>query len=284
MQIQWFPGHMAKTAGLISDNLKLCDVVIELLDARIPASSRNPYLARLLGEKPRVLVLNKADIADPAANAAWKAHYEKEGVEAVFISARDEKVYDVVMGAVQKRLSALLEKRKGKGMQGAPIRMMVTGVPNVGKSTFINNLAGRASAKTGDRPGVTTGKQWVKLRGGAELLDTPGMLWQKFADDEIGMRLAFTGAIRDTILDMEELAVHLLVFLRDAYPDALTARYGISDVAEKDGYALLCDLAVKRHFLVRGGEPDTVRAANILIDECRAAKLGRISYELPAQK
>ncbi len=281
MQIQWFPGHMAKTAGLITDNLKLCDVVIELSDARIPSSSRNPYLARLLGEKPRVLVLNKADLADPKVNAAWKASYEKDGVEAVFISARDEKVYDVVMAAVRKRLTALLEKRKQKGMEGAPIRMMVTGVPNVGKSTFINNLAGRASTKTGDRPGVTTGKQWVKLRGGVELLDTPGMLWQKFADDEVGMRLAFTGAIRDTILDMEELAVYLLAFLRNAYPEALSMRYGLSDISEKDGYTLLCEIAENRKFLVRGGEPDTMRAANILIDECRAAKLGRISYERP---
>lgn len=279
--IQWFPGHMAKTARMITENLKLCDVVIELADARIPAASRNPYLMQLIGEKPRVLVLNKKDLADPAANDAWKAYFAETGTCAVFISSREEKVYDTVMRAVRERLAALLQKRKEKGMQGAPIRMMVTGVPNVGKSTFINNMAGRASTKTGDRPGVTTGKQWVKLRDGAELLDTPGMLWQKFADDAIGMRLAFAGAIRDAILDMEELAVHLLVFLKETYPSALEARYGLDVTADKDGYTLLCEIAEKRKFLVHGGEPDTLRAANILIDECRAAKLGRISYEMP---
>ncbi|MDD6308878.1 MAG: ribosome biogenesis GTPase YlqF [Clostridia bacterium] len=281
MQIQWFPGHMAKTARLIQDNLKLCDIIIELADARIPAASRNPYLSSLLGNKPRLLILNKADLADPAVNTLWKKQYDSQNITALFVNCRGEKISNLVMDAVRTKLAPLLAKRAAKGMQGAPIRMMVTGIPNVGKSTFINNLAGRAGAKTGDKPGITTGKQWIKLAGGGELLDTPGMLWQKFDDSETGIRLAFTGAVRDTILDMEELAVHLLLFLRSAYPAVLHSRYGIENVTKKEGYPLLCEIAEKRHFLVRGGEPDTERAANVLIDECRGGKLGRFSYERP---
>lgn len=281
MQIQWFPGHMAKTARLITENLKLTDVVVEIADARIPVSSRNPYLARLLGGKPRVLVLNKADLADPAVNALWKKQYEKDGVQVVFINSRDEKIWKAVIGSVEEALKELLLRRAEKNMQGKPIRMMITGIPNVGKSTFINNLSGKASTKTGDRPGVTTGKQWVTLRNGYELLDTPGMLWQKFEGEDEGLHLAFTGAIRDEVVDPEELAVALLVFLRDNYPAALAERYGIEAPENQDGYALLCSVARARNFVVRGGEPDTVRAARIIIDECRGAKLGRISFEKP---
>ncbi len=281
MQIQWFPGHMAKTARLITENLKLTDVVVEIADARIPRASRNPYLKQLIANKPQVLILNKTDLADPRACEAWKRYYTEKGESAVFVNSRDEKIWKPVISGVEEVLSDLLRRRAEKNMQGRPVRMMITGIPNVGKSTFINSLSGRASAKTGDKPGVTTGKQWVTLRNGYELLDTPGMLWQKFAEDAVGMRLAFTGAIRDTILDMEELAVHLLVFLRDTYPAALGARYGIEVTPEKDGYALLCDIAQNRNFLLRGGELDTERAAKILLDECRAAKLGAISYEFP---
>ncbi len=284
MQIQWFPGHMAKTARLIADNLKLTDVVVEIADARIPVSSRNPYLAKLLGNKPRVLVLNKADLADPAVNALWKQQYAKEGRQAVFINSRDEKVWKSVMDSVEEALKELLLRRAEKNMQGKPIRMMITGIPNVGKSTFINNLSGRASAKTGDRPGVTTGKQWVTLRNGYELLDTPGMLWQKFEGENEGLHLAFTGAIRDTVVDAEELAVALLAFLRDNYPEALAARYRIENPEEMDGYMLLCAVAEARNFRIRGGEPDTERAAQIVMDECRGAKLGRISFERPGEQ
>ncbi len=284
MQIQWFPGHMAKTARLITENLKLTDVVVEIADARIPVSSRNPYLRKLLGDKPAVLVLNKADLADPAVNALWKKQYEKMGVQVVFVNSRDEKIWKAVIGSVEEALKELLLRRAAKNMQGKPIRMMITGIPNVGKSTFINNLSGRASAKTGDRPGVTTGKQWVTLRNGYELLDTPGMLWQKFEGENEGLHLAFTGAIRDEVLDPEELAVSLLTFLRDWYPTALSERYRIENPADLDGYELLCAVARARNFVVRGGEPDTVRAAQIVIDECRGAKLGRISFERPGEQ
>ncbi|MBE7062771.1 MAG: ribosome biogenesis GTPase YlqF [Clostridia bacterium] len=283
MQIQWFPGHMAKTARLITENLKLTDVVIEIADARIPVSSRNPYLAKLLAGKPRVLVLNKADLADPAVNALWKKQYEKNNEQAVFINSRDDKIWKTVISGVEEALKELLQRRAEKNMQGKPVRMMITGIPNVGKSTFINNLSGKASAKTGDRPGVTTGKQWVTLRNGYELLDTPGMLWQKFEGENEGLHLAFTGAIRDEVVDPEELAVALLNFLRNFYPIALTERYRIENPADMDGYELLCSVAKARNFVVRGGEPDTVRAAQILIDECRGAKLGRISFERPEE-
>ena len=284
MQIQWFPGHMAKTARLITENLRLTDIVVEIADARIPLSSRNPYLAKLLGDKPRILVLNKADLADPAVNALWKKEYEKNGEKAVFVNSRDEKIWKTVIGGVEEALKDLLLRRAEKNMQGKPIRMMITGIPNVGKSTFINNLSGKASAKTGDRPGVTTGKQWVTLKAGYELLDTPGMLWQKFEGEEEGLHLAFTGAIRDEVLDPEELAVALLLFLRAEYPEALLQRYKIENPENEDGYGLLCAVAKARNFVVRGGEPDTVRAAQIVIDECRGAKLGRISFEKPGKK
>ncbi len=283
MQIQWFPGHMAKTARLISENLKLTDVVVEIADARIPRSSRNPYLNKLLGNKPRVLVLNKADLADPQVNALWKKRYAEKKEKVVFVNSRDEKIWKTIIDAVEEALQALLLRRKEKNMQGHPIRMMITGIPNVGKSTFINNMSGRASAKTGDRPGVTTGKQWVTLRSGYELLDTPGMLWQKFEGEKEGLHLAFTGAIKDEIIDVEELAFHMLVFLKENYPDAITARYGIENPSEMEGYELLCAVAERRKFIVSGGEPDTERAARIVIDEVRSAKLGRISFEKPEE-
>ncbi len=284
MQIQWFPGHMAKTARLITENLKLTDVVVEIADARIPSSSRNPYLAKLLGNKPRVLVLNKADLADPAVNALWKKYYEAKKQSVVFVNSRDEKIWKTVITGVEETLQELLKRRAEKNMQGRPIRMMVTGIPNVGKSTFINNLSGRASAKTGDRPGVTTGKQWVTLRNGYELLDTPGMLWQKFEGENEGLHLAFTGAIKDEVVDTEELAAELLLFLRQNYPAALMERYGIENTAELDGYGLLCAVADRRKFRISGGEPDTERAARIVVDECRGAKLGRISFEKPEKQ
>ncbi len=281
MQIQWFPGHMAKTARLITENLKLTDVVVEIADARIPVSSRNPYLNSILGNKPRVLVLNKADLADLSVNAEWKKAYAAQKQAVCFINSRDEKIWKTVLSSVEEALSELLRRRAEKNMQGRPVRMMITGIPNVGKSTFINNLSGKASAKTGDRPGVTTGKQWVTLRNGYELLDTPGMLWQKFEGENEGLHLAFTGAIKDDILDVEELSMELLLFLRDHYKDALTSRYGLESVEELDGYGLLCAVAAKRNFRISGGELNTERAARIVLDELRSAKLGRVSFERP---
>lgn len=283
MNIQWFPGHMAKTARLISENLKLADIVIEICDARIPRSSRNPYLKKLIENKPRLLILNKLDLADPKVCESWKAYYKKVEQSVVFVNSRDDKIWNKVIWGVEETLAELLKRRAEKNMQGRPIRMMITGIPNVGKSTFINNLSGRASAKTGDKPGVTTGKQWVTLRNGYELLDTPGMLWQKFEGEKEGIHLAFTGAIKDTVLDVEELAVELLLFLQKTYPDNLISRYKIDNLNELDGYGLLCAVAQKRGFLVRGGEPDTERAAHIVMDELRGAKLGRVSFEAPLE-
>lgn len=281
MNIQWFPGHMAKTARLIAENLKLTDIVIEICDARIPESSRNPYLKKLIENKPQLLVLNKTDLADPAVCEAWKAYYNKHDQSYVFVNSRDDKIWNKLITKVEETLSEVIKRRKEKNMHGKPIRMMITGIPNVGKSTFINNLSGRASAKTGDKPGVTTGKQWVTLRNGYELLDTPGMLWQKFEGEREGIHLAFTGAIKDTILDIEELSVELLMFLQHNYPEKITERYKIENPKDYDGYGLLCAVGKKRGFIVRGGEVDTERAAHIIVDEVRGAKLGRISFESP---
>lgn len=272
---------MAKTARLIAENLKLTDIVIEICDARIPESSRNPYLKKLIENKPQLLVLNKTDLADPAVCEAWKSCFNKQNQSYVFVNSRDDKIWNKVIAKVEETLSEVIKRRKEKNMHGKPIRMMITGIPNVGKSTFINNLSGRASAKTGDKPGVTTGKQWVTLRNGYELLDTPGMLWQKFEGEREGIHLAFTGAIKDTILDIEELSVELLMFLQHNYPEKITERYKIENPKEYEGYDLLCAVAKKRGFIVRGGEADTERAAHIVVDEVRGAKLGRISFESP---
>ena len=281
MNIQWFPGHMAKTGRLIQENLKLIDIVCEIADARIPYSSRNPYLDSLISSKPRLIILNKADIADESITDEWIRYYDKKGIRTLTADSKNSRVFTSFSKTVREILEDELKRRADRGMSGKSIRVMVTGVPNVGKSTFINNLSGKASAKTGDRPGVTTGKQWIKIQGGIELLDTPGMLWQKFENPRQGMNLAFTGAIKDTVVDLEELSVHLLNFLRDNYTENLCQRYKLSDIKDLEGYEILVMIGKKRGFLMSGGDTDTERTASILIDEFRGAKLGRISLERP---
>jgi len=272
---------MTKTRRMIQENLKLVDLIIELVDARLPLSSRNPEIDALVGQKPRLLLLNKADIADQNATDAWVEYFKQHGVEAMRISSVADKSLKMVLERCRALLSEQIARQKERGLVGRSIKLMVVGVPNVGKSSFINKLSGKKSAQVGDRPGVTRGKQWIRLQNGFELLDTPGILWPKFEDEQVGMYLAYTGAIKDDIMDVEELSCHLLELLATRYPQCLAERYKMDDVTDKTGYELLELLGRKRGFVVSGGEIDTLRAANILLDEFRAAKLGRISLEMP---
>lgn len=279
MNLQWFPGHMAKTRRLIEENLKLVDIVIELLDARIPQSSKNPEIDSLIKDKPRLVLLNKSDIADESVTNAWIESYRKLGTKAIAISTTKQNNFNFIFNQITDILKEKIEKQKEKGMVNRSIKIMVVGIPNVGKSSFINRLANRKSAITGDRPGVTKGKQWIRLKTGFELLDTPGILWPKFEDEEIGLNLAFTGAIKDEIMDTELLSMKLLEKLKALYPDSLTQRYKMTDFDDMDGWEMLNLLGKKRGFVISGGEIDTLRAANILLDEFRGAKLGNLSLE-----
>lgn len=284
MQIQWFPGHMAKTRRLITDSLKLVDVVIELVDARLPLSSRNPEIDRIVGSRPRVLVLNKADIADSDANAKWLSFFEKKGLAVILADSQSGKGLKNLDAAIEKVLAEKLERERQKGMQRRAIKMLVVGIPNVGKSSFINRLSGRAAAKTGDRPGVTTAKQWIKVAGKYEILDTPGILWPKFEDPEVGRRIAFTGGIKDEIMDIEELAYFLIGYLRQNYWELLQERYKITEDTETlDDFELLEFIGKKRGCIVSGGNIDTLRTSNLILDEFRAAKIGKITLELPSK-
>lgn len=281
MNLQWFPGHMTKTRRMIEENLKLVDIVIELVDARIPLSSRNPQINEIIGNKPRLLLMNKADIADEELNKKWEKYFLSTGVPTLPICSTSGKGLGVIFPKCREILKDKIESDKNKGIVNRTIKILVVGVPNVGKSSFINKLSGRKSAKTGDRPGVTTGKQWIHISKGFDLLDTPGILWPKFEDEQVGLRLAYTGAIRDEVIDVEELACYFLEYLRDNYPSALIQRYKMENFNELKGYELLELLGRKRGFVVSGGEIDTLRAASILLDEFRSAKLGRITLERP---
>ena len=281
MNIQWFPGHMTKAIRMMQDSLKLIDLVIELVDARLPLSSRNPKVDEIIGDKPHLLLLNKADIADPAATKEWEKYFASIGITALSVSSVSGKKLNFIFDKCKALLKDKIQREKEKGIVNRSIKIMVCGVPNVGKSSFINNLSGKKSAITGDRPGVTKGKQWIRLTNNFELLDTPGILWPKFDDDEVGLKLAYTGAVKDEIIDIEELACHLLVFLRNTYPDTLTSRYKMTDFDEMQGYEMLELLGRKRGFVVSGGEIDTERAAHILLDEFRGARLGNITLEKP---
>ena len=269
--VQWFPGHMKKAERMMEDSLKLVDVICELADARIPAASRNPDLdAIIAGRKPRLLVLNRSDQADPAVTALWREEYTRKGVPFIECDARSGRGVKALPEALRK-----LRDRQGT------LRAMVVGVPNVGKSTFINKVSGRKTAQTSDRPGVTRGKQWITVDSRLELLDTPGILWPRFDDPVIGERLAFTGAVKDEILDTEDLAAKLLLVLRDLYPDSIRERYGLEADPEAQGWELLEACARKRGFLMARGEVNTERMAAVLLDEFRGGKLGRISLEKP---
>ena len=281
MNIQWFPGHMAKTRRLIEENLKLVDIVIEIADARLVRSSRSPLLAELINKKPRILVMNKADIADRNVNAEWENYFKKNKISALFLNSLEGgKIPALISAAVTNELSDQIKKWEEKGLTGRRIRVMVTGVPNVGKSTFINALTGRRSAKTGDRPGVTTGKQWLKA-GKFELLDTPGILAPKFESEETGEHLAFSGAISDAVFDRLEAVCILLEFLRDNYGVELCRRYKLEDIEEMSGYEILRTVCKNRGFIISGGELDEERGASVVLDEFRAAKIAKVSLERP---
>jgi ribosome biogenesis GTPase A len=276
---------MAKTRRAISANLKLVDAVAELIDARAPLSSRNPEIDSLTARKPRIVLLNKCDLADSNATAAWVNYLKSENVTALAVDCKSGRGLNKLMPTLKATvLRELMEKRERSGMAGAPVRMMILGIPNVGKSSLINRLAGGKRAKVEDRPGVTRTKQWVKLQDGSELLDMPGVLWPKFEDQSAAVRLAFTGAISDDILDIETLAMKLLSFLAESYPQSLTERYKIELSDGDDGLALLEKVGRKRGMVVSGGEINTERAAITVLDEFRSGKLGRITLELPTAK
>lgn len=279
--IQWFPGHMMKTLRLIEKDVKNVDAVLQLLDARIPYSSLNPEIQKLVKHKPRLYVLNKADLADPAITAQWKKWFQKQGAGCLAISSKTKGAATAVRNEIEKELAELIARRTEKGIQGASIRVMVLGIPNVGKSTFINCWAGASKAKAADRPGVTRGKQWIGVSG-YELLDMPGVLWKKFDSLEIATNLAFIGSIKDNILDIEELAMGLLSQVKEVYPERLMERYKLDQSSlQLDAWDLLEAIGRKRGMLISGGEVNTERAAIMIVDEFRASKWGRISLEKP---
>ena len=284
MNIQWYPGHMTKTRRQMEADLKHVDIVVELVDARIPISSRNPDIDAICGDKPRIIMLNRADQADPQMTKVWTNYFIKErGMQAAAVDSRSGSGVGQMVSLARNALKEQIAKWQEKGQVGRPVRAMVVGVPNVGKSTFINKLARRKSAKAGDRPGVTRGKQWVSVDKGLELLDTPGILWPKFEDEVTGLHLAFTGAVKDEVTDMEGLACALLALLQDRYPQTLTERYRLTELDGKQGWELLELGARKRGMLISGGEADTERMAKVLLDEFRGGKLGRFTLERPEE-
>ncbi len=283
MNIQWYPGHMTKTRRQIEADLKNVDMVAEIIDARIPLSSRNPDIDAIVGDKPRLIVLNRADQADQKGNEAWTRWFRQKDYTVLVTDAKTGKGVKEFSATIQEALKEQIAAWRAKGQVGRPVRVMVVGVPNVGKSTFINQVAHRKSAKAGDRPGVTRGKQWVAVDSGLDLLDTPGILWPKFEDPQVGLNLAFTGAVKDDIMDTETLACHLLELLNTHYQDALIGRYKIAPDAEAQGWELLERAARKRGFLISGGEVDTLRMSNVLLDEFRGGKLGKVTLEWPQE-
>ena len=279
--LSWFPGHMTKTRRMIAAEIGHMDAVCEILDARIPLASRNPDVDELTAGKPRLVVLNRVDQADPEGTKRWADYFRGKGYAVLESDAKNGVGTAKFAGAVRELLADKLRAYAEKGMTGRVVRVMILGIPNVGKSTFINKVAKRKSAKASDRPGVTRGKQWVTVDRGLELLDTPGILWPKFEDETIGLHLAFTGAVRDAIMDVETLACHLILLLAQRKPEALTARFKIVPEEGMSGWDLLEAGARKRGFLISGGEVDTERMAKILLDEFRSGKLGRFTLELP---
>lgn len=277
--IQWFPGHMAKTRRKITESLSLVDAVVEITDARIPASSRNPELAGIVVNKPLIVLLNKSDMADPGETAKWIDWYKKQGITALAVDCRSGKGINAFEGAVKTVLKDKIEKNKEKGLVGKPLRLMIVGIPNVGKSSFINRLSKSSRAKVEDRPGVTRGNQWFSVGGGLELLDTPGVLWPKFDDERVGLRLAITGAIKDTVMDIETLAVRFIDEVKYKYGALLEQRYKFTLDTDAEAYDILCDIGRKRGMVIRGGEIDTERAAVMLMDEYRAAVIGRTTLD-----
>ena len=277
MNVQWYPGHMTKAKRQMQEDIKLIDLIIERVDARVPLSSRNPDIDELGKNKARMILLNKADLADERQTQAWKECFEKKGFHVVKVDSRSKAGMKAIQNVIQEACKEKKERDLRRGIKNRPIRAMVAGIPNVGKSTFINSFAGKACAKTGNRPGVTKGKQWIRLNKGVELLDTPGILWPKFEDQEVGIRLAFVGSIKDDILNMEELALKLLEFLADKYPGVLQERYGVGETGT--AVEILGAVAKARGCLKKGEELDYAKASGILFDDFRSGKLGKITLE-----
>ncbi|MCI5699855.1 MAG: ribosome biogenesis GTPase YlqF [Lachnospiraceae bacterium] len=279
MNYQWYPGHMTKARRMMQEDIKLIDLIIELVDARIPLSSRNPDIDQLGQNKARLILLNKSDLADDRLNDAWTEYFKEKGILVAQINARNKGSLKSLQGVILEACKEKLERDKRRGIQNRPIRAMVVGIPNVGKSTFINSFAGRACAKTGNKPGVTKGKQWIRLNKNVELLDTPGILWPKFEDQTVGLKLAMIGSIKDDILNVEELALEVIKALQNRYPGALQERYGVEEATEP--VAVMEQIAEVRKCLLKGNELDYLKTANIILDEFRNGKIGRFTLENP---
>ena len=280
MNIQWYPGHMTKAKRAMKEDMKLIDLVIELVDARVPLSSRNPDIDDLGAGKARMVLLNKSDLADERQNARWAAWFEDKGIHVVKVDARNKGTLKQVQSVIQEACKEKIERDRRRGILNRPIRTMVVGIPNVGKSTFINSFAGKACAKTGNKPGVTKGNQWIRLNKTLELLDTPGILWPRFEDQQVGLKLALIGSINDQILNKDELACELIRFLKKRYPQVLAERIGL-ETEGKEAAVILEEIARVRACLLKGGDLDVSRAAALLLDDFRAGKLGRITLEEP---
>ena len=277
MHFQWYPGHMTKVKRMMQENIKLIDLIIELLDARVPLSSRNPDIDELGKNKARLILLNKADLAEEKQNDAWMEYFKQKGFAVVKVNSKKGGGIKSIHGVIQEACKEKIERDRKRGILNRPVRAMVVGIPNVGKSTFINSLAGKACAKTGNKPGVTKGKQWIRLNKNVELLDTPGILWPKFEDQTVGLHLAFIGSIKDEILNTEELAAELITLLRNYYPGVFQDKYEIEEA--EDPYQTLKSIAESRHCLLRGNELDTEKAAQLLMDDFRNGRLGRLTLE-----
>lgn len=281
MNYQWYPGHMTKAVRMMKEEIQLVDLVIELLDSRAPLSSRNPDIDELGKNKFRMVILNKSDLSDKRANEQWKTYFEEKGIKVILLDARNRGAVQKVENAVKEVCKEKIERDLKRGIKNRPIRAMVCGIPNVGKSTFINSFVGKTTAKTGNKPGVTKGKQWIRLSQSIELLDTPGILWPKFEDQQVGVRLAMLGSINDEIIDRQDLATRLVEYLKEAYKGVLQDRYSVDESLDK--YELLEAIAVARKALKKGEEPDTEKAAFLLLDDFRSGKLGMLSLERPCE-
>ena len=279
MHFQWYPGHMTKAKRMMQENIKLIDLVIELVDARLPMSSRNPDIDELGKQKVRLILLNKSDLADDRCNEEWENFFKEKGFSVVKVNSKKGNGIKSIQSVIQEACKEKIERDRKRGILNRPVRAMVVGIPNVGKSTFINALAGKACTKTGNKPGVTKGKQWIRLNKQVELLDTPGILWPKFEDQIVGLRLAFIGSIKDEILNSQELAAELISFLQEKYTGILAEKYEIDE--QQDKYVCLEEIAKKRHCLVRGNELDLDKAARLVLDDFRNGRLGKITLEFP---
>ena len=279
MNYQWYPGHMTKAKRMMQEDMKLIDLVVELVDARVPMSSRNPDIDELGKQKSRLILLNKSDLADPGSNEAWAEYFRRKGFYVLQVNSRNGSGLKAIDGMVAEACKEKIERDKRRGIKNRPVRAMVVGIPNVGKSTFINSYAKKACAKTGNKPGVTKGKQWIRLNKSVELLDTPGILWPKFEDQQVGLRLALIGAIKDEILNIDELALELIAILTEHYPGVLHARYEVEE--DQTPANIIEQIAVKRNCIQKGNELDYTKAANLLLEEFRSGKLGKITLEFP---